>query len=105
MTQTIEAAGYIIADNEGIIHGCGATADAAEADMERTMNMANITLLEDTDDTTDQLGSWTLRSGLKTYPASATLLADVEGKGGAIGWDTIRGVACTNDEAFDAQAF
>jgi hypothetical protein len=88
--------GYIVVDNEGTIHGYGATVDSAEADMERTMEQAGIELLDDGEDSTALLGSWTFRSNLKTIPATTSLLADVKTRGGNIAWGRLaNGVAGT----------
>ena len=35
----------------------------------------------------------------QTYGATAALIAKVQAEGGAIAWDVIQGVACTNEEA------
>lgn len=99
MTYTMTAAGYIINDNEGIIYGTGATVDAAWADAEYAFRTARVALLDDDDDSTEQLGSWTRRSGLTVHPASAALLAEVESKGGDLAWRKVGGVAVTRDEA------
>jgi len=98
MTDTMTAAGYIITDNEGIIYGTGATVDAAWADAEYAFRAARVALLDD-DDSTEQSGSWTRRSGLTVHPASAALLAEVESKGGDLAWRKVGGVAVTRDEA------
>lgn len=95
MTQ--ESTGYIVTDNE-LIHGYGPSADAAWADAIRTLDMARIKLLADDEDSTEELGSWMRASDLKIRPASPQMLADVEAKGGAIGWRIRDGVAITCDE-------
>jgi hypothetical protein len=99
MTDTTTAAGYIISDNEGIIHGAGATVDLAWADAEATFATARIVLLGDDDDSTEQHGSWTRRSGLTVRPATAALIEEIDAKGGACGWRTVCGVACTIEES------
>jgi len=98
MSDTIQAAGFIVHDNE-LIHGVGATADEAWADMKQTMDAANISLLEDDADSEAELGSWTLASDMKLRAASADLLRDVVDRGGNCGWYVVGGVACTRDEA------
>ena len=95
--MTIEAAGYIVTDNE-LIHGVGATADEAWADALTILHDARIVLLSDDDDT-EQYGSWMRESYLHIRSASAGLLRDVEDKGGDCGWHMAGGVACTRDEA------
>lgn len=94
---TIIASGYIIADNEGTIHGTGASVDLAWQDAEGTLVQAQVTLLDDDADTTGQI-SWTLRSGLTAHPASAALIDFVEASG-TTGWRSVAGVACTIGEA------
>jgi len=93
------SAGYIVFDNNGTIHGCGATADAAWSDYKTTMAEANIAVLEDDEDSTEQDGSWTRASAMQIRAASAALLALVNARGGDVAWDTVGGVACTRDEA------
>lgn len=96
--MAITATGYIAYDNESLIHGYGTTADAADADMRRTMAAANIRLLADDDSSTEQ-GSWTRESGLTIAPATAALLELVEEHGGNCAWWSVGGVGCTVDEA------
>lgn len=96
--KQITAAGYIVYDNEGLIHGYGPTADAADADMRRTMDIANIKLLSDADDSTAEVGSWTRESGMKTIAATRALLDMVDSRGGNCAWRTVGGVACTREE-------
>jgi hypothetical protein len=91
------AAGYVVTDNE-LIHGYGDTADAAWADMERTMAAAQIHLLDDDDDSHERVDSWARRSDFTVRAASAALLADTKTMGGAIGWYDVGGVACTTAE-------
>lgn len=102
MTCTMTAAGYIISDNEGIIYSTGATVDLAWADAEATFATAQIVLLNDDDDSTEQHGSWTRRSGLTVHPATAALIEEIDAKGGACGWRTVGGVACSIEESRDA---
>ena len=40
-------------------------------------------------------------TGLKTFPATAALIAKVEAEGGAIAWSLVDGICCTCDEADD----
>lgn len=94
----IEQAGYIVHDNEGIIHGCGETADAAWSDMENTMRHANIEIVPDDADTSDHWGNWARESCYKIAPATAALLRRVYDDGGACSWGTAGGVACTVEE-------
>jgi hypothetical protein len=95
--STIQAAGFVVTDNE-CIHGYGATENEAWADMLNTMEQANIILLDDDEDSSEQMGSWTRESSMTILPATAALIADVEAKGGAIGWRMVGEVACTRDE-------
>tara|TARA_R110000868_G_C10735238_1_gene751943 strand:- start:190 stop:501 length:312 start_codon:yes stop_codon:yes gene_type:complete len=102
MTNTMTAAGYIISDNEGTIHGFGATVDLAWADAEATLATAQIVMLSDDDDSTEQNGSWTRRSGLMVHPATAALIEEIDAKGGACGWRAVGGVACSIEESREA---
>lgn len=87
--------GYIVSDNENVIHGSGTTVDLAWADAESNFRSAGITLLDDGDDSTEQQGAWTRRSGLRVHPASQSLLAQVEAEGGAKPWRLVDGLAVT----------
>ena len=104
MTFSINAAGYIVHDNE-VIWGTGATADAAWEDFRTNMRAAGVVILAAGQDSGEyfeswtRLGSWTLESDHTISQATASLLADVEARGGAISWETIAGVACTVQEA------
>lgn len=100
MADTPEAAGYIVHDNEGVVHGYGASADAAWDDMLQTMAQSGIAVLPAAADSTLQLGAWTRENGLKILPATAALLALIESDGGDCTWGraTIGGVACTQAE-------
>jgi hypothetical protein len=91
----ITADGYIVHDNEGLIHGYGATANDAWMDMMLTFQNARIELLEDDEEPTDRDGSWTRMSGLTTTPATAAMLRLVKDHGGNCTWGKIGIVACT----------
>ncbi len=94
----IECAGYIVCDNEAI-HGRGLTEDEAWADMVRELGMANVRVIDEpTEEDIDSPGAWSLSSSFKIRPASAALLQAVEERGGAIGWFSVNGVACTRGE-------
>ncbi len=95
MSAIIEAAGYIVHDKEGVIHGYGASAGAAWKDMEKTMRHASIELLDDDADTSGKSGSWTLASDMQTAPATAALLRHVDEHGGDCTWGKVGLVACT----------
>jgi hypothetical protein len=99
MAQHILCAGYVIADNDDVIHGHGITLDAAWTHAEAEFDGAGIALLGDDDDSTEQDGSWTRRSELTEWPASLALLVALADCGGAISWRRVGGVACTVDEA------
>lgn len=90
---------YIITDNDNIVHGSGATVDAAWEDAEYTFRAAGIVLLSDNDDSTEQQGAWTRRSGLTTRSASDALIAEIERAGGNLPWRMVGGVAVTAAEA------
>lgn len=97
-----KAAGYIITDNDNIIHGSGDTLDDAWADAENTFGCAGVALLDDDADSTEQQGAWTRRSGLKGMPASAALMDELWDCGGDISWGRVNGIAVTMDEANEA---
>jgi hypothetical protein len=101
MSNNIAAAGYIVHDNNGTVHGYGPTADAAWADMLGTMAQAQIELLPDDADSTNCLGSWTRESGMKLAPASQSLLDLIESVGGHVTLDFVGGVACAQSEEAD----
>jgi hypothetical protein len=95
--MTLTTAGYIVHDNEGVVHGYGPSADEAWHDMLITFQNANIELLEDDEEEPDE-GSWTRLSGLRTLPATAAMLELVRDEGGACTWGRRDGIACTPDE-------
>ncbi len=97
MHENITPAGYVVTDNE-LVHGYGATADAAWGDARDTLRHAGTVLLGDSDDSDGQHGPWMRESALVIRSATRALLDDVAAKGGAIGWHMARGVACTRDE-------
>jgi len=99
MTTTITAAGYIVADNNNTIYGTGESVADAWNEMTRVMREAQVVLLADDDDSTDQLGSWTRESGFQVWPATRALLAQVDDQGGDLAWREVGGVACTRAEA------
>jgi hypothetical protein len=101
MANTIETAGYVISDNEGIIHVIGTSLDAAWSDLEETFRYAQIVLLDDDDDGAEQQGAWCRRSNLRAHPATAELLREVQDMGGNLpcGWSKLHGVACTPEQA------
>lgn len=95
-----KAAGYIVHDNEGIIHGDGNTVNQAWGDAENTFGIAGVTLLDDDADSTEQQGAWTRWSGLKVVPASNALMDELWANGGDdVAWRLVNGVAVTLDEA------
>ena len=102
--NAITSTGYIVADNNGTIHGLGATADLAWEDMERALSAAGIAILDDDADSTEEDGSWTRASGMKIWASTQGLLDDVAKRGGTIAWDRCGMVACTCDEAEMADA-
>ncbi len=95
---TIQAAGYIVTNNEAI-WGTGKTADEAWADFLRGMSEARVTVLLPSEDMPEEGGSYTRADDYQIKPATTALLAEIEGKGGNIGWRMRGGVACTRDEA------
>jgi hypothetical protein len=102
---TIQSAGYVVIDDEGVIHGYGQTADAAWADAAHTMDLAGIHLIPEGQDVPDpeQMVAWRSVVYLWTWPATAALLADVHTYGGAgTAWRALGGVACARDEQEEA---
>jgi hypothetical protein len=89
------AAGYIVHDTEGLIHGRGVTPALAWADMLNTMRHAMIEVVADDDDSEPPPDSWVLASDMVTTPATAALLQLVEDHGGNCTWGKIGLVACT----------
>ena len=92
---SITAAGYIVYDNDGVVHGYGATRNDAWYDMMLTFQHAHIELLEDDEEPTDRDGSWTRMSDLTTIPATAALLQHIKDHGGDCSWGMRGIVACT----------
>lgn len=89
---------YIIAD-DNLIYSTGATVDAAWAEARQTLTSAQVQLIGDDADSDDCRGSWMRESDLRCHPASPGLVADVDARGGAIGWRVRDGVAITVNEA------
>ena len=82
----LTSAGYVTQDKDGYaIWATGSTVSEAEA--------ATAEIAMDGD-----------LSGFNTYPATAALIAKVEAEGGQIGWDIVSGIACTREEAEEAEA-
>jgi len=81
-------AGYIMADNNGTIHGFGSTPDAARADAIEYLSHAMILLVADDADEEEIPceASWMRASDLRLYPASPALMAAVPDLGGDIAW-------------------
>ena len=94
---TLTPAGYVVCDNE-LIHGTGATATEAWADAQTTLASASIALLGDDDDSGEQIGSWMRESDLTIRSATARLIQDVQGMGGAIAFRNLGGVLGTYAE-------
>ena len=90
MNTMIEAAGYMIQDNQGnAIYGIGATVDEAWA-----MVVDGVGTFFDAygnDIPADQA----YETQFKSYGASAALMAQVKAEGGAIAWGVVRGIGCT----------
>ncbi len=93
-TTEVQAAGYIVADNE-TIWGYGETADAAWSHMLEEMRMNGIQVLDDGEEAEHELAATADADDFRIWPASAALLADVERRGGDIAWRRVGGVACT----------
>lgn len=72
---------HFIAHDDNAIYGIGTTADGALA---------------------DALAQESTLTGLKTQSCTQALHDLVEARGGAIGWATVDGVACTRDERDEA---
>lgn len=96
--------GFIVADKEGnLIEGFGDTEANAWADAKRTLDMANITLIEDGEEEPEEPGDWMLETDLIIHPATAALLAEVATRGGSLAWSIVGGVACTRWEEEEAE--
>lgn len=90
MNKMIEAAGYMIQDNQGnAIFGIGATVDEAWA-----MVVDGVGTFFDAYGN-DILADQAYETQFKTYGASAALMAQVKAEGGEIAWGVVRGVGCT----------
>lgn len=96
--STIQAAGFVIANNEAI-WGYGPTADAAWASFQDEMKTGGVAILADGEDSSDMDGSWTRESDYRCSPASAAFLAEIETVGGNLSWDVANGVTCTPAES------
>jgi hypothetical protein len=92
--MAITQAGYIVTDDTAI-WGTGATSEAAWDDMVENMRRAGTEVIYEP--ACDMDGK-TLASGFNIEPATAALIAQVEVRGGAIGWGHNGGIACTSDE-------
>jgi len=95
---TSEAAGYIVFDNNYTIHGYGESVDEAWSVYKETMADAGITVLDEDEDSSEQIGEWTRASGMRVIAASQKLLADIEEQGGDIAWHGVNDVAVTQSE-------
>jgi hypothetical protein len=99
------AAGYVVHDRNrpgggvAAIWGHGPTAEAAEADFRQVMAAAQVTILGPGEHLTDRTENFTHAASYRTIPATATLLALVEAKGGTVEWCVVDGIAGTVDEA------
>ena len=90
MTQEIKAVGYIIQDRQGnSIFGVGETVDEAWAQVIKAVGSFFDAGGNDIDP------DIAYEAQFKTYGATASLLAEVEAKGGDIAWGMVKGVACT----------
>jgi hypothetical protein len=95
--STIQAAGFIIAD-DAAIWGAGVTEDAAWADLRNGMKLARVPHDSEVDmEDTYRPRSWS-EDRFTVIPATAALLARVEECGGAISYGMVGDIACTTDE-------
>jgi hypothetical protein len=90
-------AGYVVANNEAI-WGTGDTADAAWADALANMERGTVVVAEGEDPPEDGC-PWIRARDYRIMPATTGLLVAVEGVGGDLCWDVVRGVACLPYEA------
>ena len=90
-------AGFVVANNEAI-WGTGDTADAAWADMLANLEPGTVLVTED-EETPDDGRPWTRARDYRILPATTGLLVAVEGVGGDLCWEVVRGVACMRHEA------
>lgn len=97
MTTTLTSEGFIVFDTDGIIHGFGASRDAAWDDCRHTFDCANIRLVEEHEEVDDD-APFIARERLSLLPASAALLGRIEAHGGNTSWGQRDGIACTVDE-------
>jgi hypothetical protein len=97
--STIVPAGYIVTTNETIF-GTGATEDAAWANFLDGMKQAGLRVVDElTINSHGDVGEdETLSSLYSIRSATAALIADVEARGGDIGWHSANGVCCTRTE-------
>ncbi len=96
-SKTVKAAGFIIADSAAI-WGIGATEGAAWADLRNVMHFARIPHDSEVDmEDTYRPRSWS-EDRFAAMPATASLLARVEERGGLIAWAVVGDIACTEDE-------
>lgn len=100
--QNIVAAGFVVElGDQPALFGYGATEAEARADFEREMAMAGIEIVEEIPD--DASGSYALESEIDIVPATAALIEQVKGLGGAKGWSRVGDIRCTDAEADAAE--
>lgn len=101
MTNSLTSAGYIVTDKaHSAIHGFGATADEAWADMISGLSNAGVTVIGDIYDA-DISVEWPEQTPANNYEISAAtkgLLDAVATQGGNIAWRRRGAVSCLPDE-------
>jgi hypothetical protein len=100
MSNTITPAGYIVFDNERIVHGFGGTANAAFARHLETARDAEIMLIGDNEEAPEGV-AWARKSDFNIRSATADLLTQIEERGGDVAWLSVGGIACTREEAWN----
>lgn len=96
-TTTVIPAGYIITD-ETAVWGVGATEAEAWANFHQGMETAGVRVVSDDEDTSDDVGTTTRRSGYGVEPATAALMELIADAGGQVRYAHAGRVACTIDE-------
>jgi hypothetical protein len=98
----IKAVGYLLADNDAI-WGVGATEDAAWDDLRAGKKAAGVPHESEVDTDDTYCPKYWTEDQFTAMPATAALLTKVEARGGLIAWTVVGNVACTEDEAEEAE--
>lgn len=98
----IEAAGYILHDNNRVIWGAGESVNDAWADLKYTLASSQTVLISEGDQAPDDGRNWERESDYQVTAASAALLDAVHADGGLVKWTLDGSVACTQAEFDEA---